>query len=95
MDFGKLDVEEDGARRDLQAEVGQGSAAWTIRKLIGLIDDAIDSAGAQLARSAGLWADSPPPGSSSGRPALRRRSEVSASSSSLDELDKYHGIGPL
>jgi hypothetical protein len=31
---------------------------WTIGRLIELLDEAIDAAGAQMARSAWLWADS-------------------------------------
>ena len=93
MNSGERDVAEDPERGDLHAETGPGDAVWSIRRLIGLIDDAIDSAGAQLARSAGLWADSPLPRNRSDRPALRRRSEGSASSSSLDELNRDHGIG--
>lgn len=30
---------------------------WSIERLLVLLDEAIDSAGAQLARSAGLWDD--------------------------------------
>jgi hypothetical protein len=33
--------------------------AWSIAELIHLLDEAIDSAGSQLARSAGLWDDTP------------------------------------
>lgn len=50
-----------------------GSPAWTVGKLIELIDEAIDTAGAQLARSAGLWADSPTPFDERERPIMRRR----------------------
>jgi hypothetical protein len=52
--------------------------SWSIAALIRLLDDAIDSAGAQLARSAGLWADSPDELSvfraPDGRRAIRSRS---------------------
>ena len=40
-------------------EDGQRVPAWSIRRLIELVDEAIDAAGAQLARSAGLWDDPP------------------------------------
>jgi hypothetical protein len=39
------------------AEHRQRSPAWTMGRLIELLDEAIDSVGAQLVRSAGLWAD--------------------------------------
>jgi hypothetical protein len=47
-----------GGHLELDAVEREGPA-WTIGRLIELVDDAIDTAGAQLARSAGLWADSP------------------------------------
>jgi hypothetical protein len=46
---------------------------WSITRLIGLVDDAIDSAGAQLARSAGLMADPPNDPVVVHRPVVRRK----------------------
>ncbi|MFI5735009.1 hypothetical protein ACIA49_33160 [Kribbella sp. NPDC051587] len=39
---------------DNDLDVGRGPQAWSIARLIALIDEAIDSAGDQLARSGGL-----------------------------------------
>lgn len=60
--------------------------AWSIARVIALLDEAIDSAGAQLAESAGLWADSPDELSVFRTPDGRRPVR-SRSSSALDPLD--------
>lgn len=94
MDPGKLDVETDAARGQLRPKAGLNHSAWSIRKLIELIDDAIESAGAQLARSAGLWADSPAPFDECPRPAAPRQSGSMSARSLLEEPDRDQGIGP-
>ncbi|WP_405060164.1 hypothetical protein OG474_00615 [Kribbella sp. NBC_01505] len=57
-----MEIEEDSNNVQLTSGqgVGRPPTSWTIAGLIKLIDDAIDSAGAQLARSEGLrfdWTD--------------------------------------
>ncbi len=66
---------------------------WSVRRLIELLDEAIDSAGAQLARSAGLWADSeseavvaPKPRQVLPRPRPVRRSALGSRPSTADSL---------
>lgn len=95
MDPQKLAVGSDGAEEQLRPEAGLGNAAWSIRKLIELLDDAIDSAGAQLARSAGLWADSPAPVEERSASAAGRRSSSLPATSLLEELERDHGASPL
>lgn len=65
---------EDSAAQVPETAVGRTKRppAWTVAKLIELLDEAIDAAGAQLARSAGLWADSP-----SGPPAAQQQARQS------------------
>lgn len=82
MDSSELDT---GTRRD--------AVAWSIGRLIELLDQAIDSAGAQLARSAGLWEDSPSPFDESDRPARRRRSQPSESRDLLEQIGTDHERG--
>lgn len=94
MDPWKLEVARDGARGHVHLEAGPGNVAWSIGKLIGLIDEAIDSAAAQLARSAGLWADSSDPFDERDRPAARRRPSSLSARALLEEPDRDHGIGP-
>jgi hypothetical protein len=45
--------------KDAQHDNRPTHVQWSVARLIELVDAAIDSAGAQLARSAGLWAESP------------------------------------
>jgi hypothetical protein len=90
MDPGQLNAEPDEPHAVLPAK-GEG-LSWSIRRLIELIDDAIDTAGAQLARSAGLWADSPTPFDERDRPPTRRRSHSSVARSTSDEPDRDRGI---
>lgn len=74
MDFGAGQTTFTQPRADGSSE--QKSAAWSIARLIELLDDAIDSAGAQLSRSEGLrfdWTDD-----LAVLPARRRRSRRSA-----------------
>ncbi|MGW6195552.1 hypothetical protein ACWF0M_05335 [Kribbella sp. NPDC055110] len=85
----------DAPRDQLHREVGQSNVAWSIRKLIELIDEAIDSAGDQLARSAGLWAESPGRADAPDRLAVRRRSGSLSARSLLEEPDRDNGVGPL
>ncbi|GAA3112600.1 hypothetical protein JOF29_002783 [Kribbella aluminosa] len=68
---------------------------WTIGKLIELLDAAIDSAGAQLARSAGLWADSPSPFEGRERPLKRRNLQAEETRTLLEQADVDRGPGPL
>lgn len=67
-------------------------SVWSVGKLIQLIDEAIDAAGAQLARSAGLFADSPSPFDEDERPSRQQRS--SSALLQLEELDRDGGISP-
>jgi hypothetical protein len=90
MDLGQLKAEPDEPHALLLAE-GEG-LSWSIRRLIELIDDAIDTAGVQLARSAGLWADSPTPFDERDRPPTRCRSQLSSVRSPSDEPDRDRGI---
>ncbi|MEV6273335.1 hypothetical protein AB0L64_39630 [Kribbella sp. NPDC051936] len=69
--------------------------AWSVRRLIQLIDEAIDSAGAQLARSAGLWADSPPRPGERDRPVARGQRDAVSTHAMLDEPDKDHGLSAM
>ncbi len=63
--FGGMDSEAHVGGGSYSADDPEGNPrlqrgpGWSIAVLIQLLDDAIDSAGAQLARSAGLWVDSP------------------------------------
>lgn len=69
--------------------------SWSIRKLVELVDEAIDAAGAQLARSAGLWADSPFPFDERDRPMRPRSSPSPQTQALLEEVDRDHGMGPM
>jgi hypothetical protein len=71
---------------------GPNNLSWSIRRLIELLDEAIDTAGAQLARSAGLWADSATPFDERDRPSTRRRSHSSLARSASEESDRDRGI---
>ena len=95
MDYDELITEADASptRRSAEAEE-RDIAAWGMQKLIELVDDAIDSAGAQLARSAGLWADSPSPFVDEGRPVRGRRSR-SSPTHSLEAMDRDQGMSPM
>ncbi|TCN35496.1 hypothetical protein EV644_11558 [Kribbella orskensis] len=53
----KKRVDGDCPSDDLAPDPVEQRLVWSIARLIGLLDEAIDSAGAQLARSAGLWDD--------------------------------------
>jgi hypothetical protein len=90
MDPGQLNAEPDEPHVLLPAE-GEG-LSWSIRRFIELVDDAIDTAGAQLARSAGLWADSPTPFDERDRAPTRRRSHLSSARSLSEEPDRDRGI---
>ncbi|WP_329000905.1 hypothetical protein OHA18_41550 [Kribbella sp. NBC_00709] len=86
MESGKPNAEIDDPRvwsaREAEA---LDDAAWSIRKLIGIVDEAIDAAGAQLARSAALWADSPTPFDERDRPVRRPRPRTPPAQSLLEE----------
>jgi hypothetical protein len=90
MDLGQLNAEPDEPQALLPAE--PEGFSWSIRRFIELVDDAIDTAGAQLARSAGLWADSPTPFDERDRPPTRRHSHSSLARSASEEPDKDRGI---
>lgn len=94
MNLGRPDPAADEGPRELDAEALPRDPAWSIRKLIELIDGAIDSAGAQLARSAGLWADSAPSFDDRDLPSVRRRPSSASARSLLEEADRDHGIVP-
>jgi hypothetical protein len=94
MEPRKLNGETNGARGQSYPDAVSGIPGWSIRRLIELIEEAIDSAGAQLARSAGLWADSPALLDERDRPAARRQSGSLSARALLEEPDKDHGIGP-
>jgi hypothetical protein len=59
-------MDTDGAARESDMALDPATAvehpqrppAWSVGRVIELLDQAIDTAGAQLARSAGLWPDS-------------------------------------
>lgn len=68
---------------------------WSIDRLLELIDVAIDSAGAQLARSAGLWADSPSPFHERERPVRRRRSQSLDTWALSEQEGPDRDIGPV
>lgn len=73
----------------------RGVTAWTLERLIALLDEAIDSAGAQLARSAGLWDDSPSPSELPDGPRRRRRPQPSDTRTLLEQAERDRGIGPM
>jgi hypothetical protein len=60
--------------------------AWSMARLIQLLDDAIDSAGAQLARSAGLWDDTPSEAPARVRSRRPRRDALGSQTSSVEPL---------
>ena len=95
MDPGKLDAETGAARVQLRPEAELNHSAWSVHKLIELIDDAIDSAGAQLARSAGLWGDSPAPIERRDTSAMSRSLRLLPTQQLLDEPDRDHGVSPM
>lgn len=95
MDFDELITKADASPTRQSAEVEElDTAAWGMQTLIELVDEAIDRAGAQLARSAGLWADSPSPFVDEGRPVRGRRSRSSPTHSLLEAMDRDQGMGP-
>jgi hypothetical protein len=61
--FGVMDETRTVSGEDMAAdpepalEPVQRPRAWSVARLIELLDEAIDAAGVQLARSDGLWAD--------------------------------------
>jgi hypothetical protein len=95
VDFDELISEADTSptRRSAEAEE-RDTAAWGMQKLIELVDEAIDRAGAQLARSAGLWANSPSPFVDEGRPVRGRRPQSSPTHSLLEAMDRDQGMSP-
>ncbi|TCC36483.1 hypothetical protein [Kribbella speibonae] len=72
----------------------QSDSAWSIRRVIHVLDGAIDTAGAQLARSAGLQADLPTPFDERERAVRRRPTSLPARSLS-EEPDWDLEIGPM
>lgn len=86
MDSKNLDGQT-GEARSLIPEAGQVDDPWSIRKVLELIDEAIDSAGAQLARSAGLWTDGPGPFDERDQPVLRRQSRSESARDLLEGPD--------
>jgi hypothetical protein len=90
MDPGRSNAEAGESRASLPAE--RDELSWSIRRLIELIDEAIDTASAQLARSAGLWADLPTPFDERERAPTRRRSVSSSERSPFEEPDREQGI---
>lgn len=93
MDPGKLKAESDHPRALTPAEADEGgSLSWSIRRLIELVDEAIDLSGAQLARSAGLWADSPTWFGERDRSSRRHASDSASAQSMLEERDRAHRI---
>jgi hypothetical protein len=76
-------------------DVPAAPSVWSIEKLVDLIDAAIDSAGAQLARSAGLWADSPSPYHERERPMRPRRQRSLDTRALLEQEDPVRDIGPV
>jgi hypothetical protein len=85
----------DAQMRPTSEIADQDKAAWTIRKLIDILDDAIDTAGTQFARSAGLWADSPTPFDERGRSVRRRRPPSTPTESVAEEPDTDRSISPM
>lgn len=92
MDPLNLQDAGDGAQPD---SANRGVAAWSLERLIALLDEAIDSAGAQLARSAGLWDDSPSAGELPDGPKRRLRPQSSEARSLLEQVDRDQGMGPM
>ncbi|GAA1581238.1 hypothetical protein GCM10009789_38880 [Kribbella sancticallisti] len=93
--FGTMTSEVPGSGQDnAEGEQAQpdGGHVWSVRKLIELIDEAIDTAGAQLARSGGLWADSASPIADVHRPPVRRSP---ASGARPEEPDTDYGVSLL
>jgi hypothetical protein len=76
-------------------DVPTAPVVWRIERLVELIDAAIDSAGAQLARSAGLWADSPSPYHQRERPVRQRQHRPSDTRAVLEQEDPARDIGPV
>lgn len=75
-----MNGESRASRHELEAEddplpADSGPLRWSIRRALELLDEAIEKMGDQLARSAGLHADSPPEEPSARREAqdVRRR----------------------
>jgi hypothetical protein len=93
MDPGKPNAEPDEPRALLSYE--SEGLSWSIQRLIELIDEAIDTAGAHLARSAALWADSPSLFDERERSTTRRRSYSLSASSPYEEPDREQGIDPM
>jgi hypothetical protein len=91
MDSRNLDGRADDTRFS-PADVEDLDGAWSIRKLLELVDGAIDSAGAQLARSAGLWADAPTPFEERGRSVVRRRPRSESTRDLLEGPDGSEGV---
>jgi hypothetical protein len=73
------------------AEASDGRPAWSMGRLVELVDAAIDSAGAQLARSGGLWDDSPSPFDERDWPSRRQQGRVLTSRELLEEQDLDSG----
>jgi hypothetical protein len=94
MEPRKFDGETDGAQGPLHSDPVSGTPAWSMRRLFELIDEAIDSAGAQLARSAGLWANAPSPSDERDQPTGGRQSRELSTRSRLEEPESDHGISP-
>ena len=93
MNAGKRNAQVEECSALMPAEQGgQSNLSWSIRRLIELIDEAIDTAGAQLARSAGLWADSPTPFDERERSSMHRRSKSVSAKSCLEESDREHRL---
>lgn len=69
--------------------------SWSVERLIELLDGAIDTAGAQLARSAGLWDDTPDEARArreSRRLGRRAASQSAATTSFADDLPAVHEL---
>src|SRR5438105_14072263 len=81
----------DSGSRLPDEELRDGGPSWTVRKVIELLDDAIDAAGSRLARSGGLSPVSPSPFEERDRP-VRRRSSRSSASGVVEELARDHDV---
>lgn len=68
--------------------------AWSIARLVELVDAAIDTAGAQLARSVGLSDDLPTPFDERDRPSGHRRTRLSSARDLLEQPDSDSGLSP-
>lgn len=84
-----MDADSDVADDDSLDPSRGRLAMWTMAKLVQLLDEAIESAGAQLASSAGLLADWPddPPETKARRGNQRSRSSLSSAETQLVDPD--------